>query len=510
MRGEKKDNIPTLNSILNGTSITLIGKILSAVFGYINFVLIARILGLEQFGLYSFVTVVLSFGFIISNFGLEQTLLKLLSKSKVKNKNEFYKILYTSNFLVIMASLFVVTFLYLLGLILKLNLTNVDIFLYTMLWVVPFQSFVFYIRILNQSNYKYFWATFPELLLRPLLFFIFLISIYLLNYKISSLVIGAYVSSYIISFLASLISLIKNNQVSIIKLFNPFQFLSFGLSRDVIKLAPQFLFIILLNQASQFFIVIIMSLFLKSESIGFFRSAEQTAIIISFILTSINLVFLPIISTIISEKNIDKLEIVYKRVTKWTLSIGGFLCLILMINANYILSLFGDQYSNYGYILCILAIGQLVNSGTGCCGNILMMSSEQKKMIYIVLLKVLFVLCLGFIFVLKFKLIGAAISTSLGDILFNLLISFTVFKKMGVHPFSQEYFKVILVLLFGGAFIYIIGEFVNFGFLKVIVSTSLLGITVSILLYYSSLDAIEIKIINKILYKIRFMWRFAK
>jgi O-antigen/teichoic acid export membrane protein len=173
-----------------------------------------------------------------------------------------------------------------------------------------------------------------------------------------------------------------------------------------------------------------------TSDVANFAVAQRTGMLITFVLTAVNIVMAPKFAALYEDGNIEDLREVSLNATKLTV-IGALPIVIVMILfPNFIISLFGGGFKDAGLYLQILAVGQFVNAITGSVGYLLSMSGNERDLRNSSLISGVSVLSLCLIFVPMYGALGAAFSTAFGVICQNLLASHFVNKRLGFSPFK--------------------------------------------------------------------------
>lgn len=423
-----------------GALLTMSGKIYNAFIGYVTLVFIARLLSVNDFGVYTFFLSLVTFLVVISSAGSENTLLSIVSKRKEQGHNFFQQTITSILYLVVFfSSIVILLMLISQGVIDEvLNIKNYNEILLIVIWVVFFQSIIIYFRALNQSEFLFFKAVVPENIIRPTILLVLIIQTFI--FKTSSL--ENISINYLLSFfLTAIIVVIWRRNT-----FRDIKIKDFSFDKETLRLSPQFMTIQLLTEASNFIPVFLIGIFLTSDFIGIFRAAQQTTILVSFILISVNMVFAPTIANLFNKNKLSELKSFYAKTTRWTFILGGYISIIVMLNSKFILGLFGSEYKEWNLLLVILSIGQLINASTGPSGYLLLMTNNQRFMIFFTLIQVFTVFLLAFLTVNLWGIYGIALSVSVGIVTLNVLQLIFVWRKLGIHPLSNQYLGVILTI----------------------------------------------------------------
>lgn len=189
-----------------------------------------------------------------------------------------------------------------------------------------------------------------------------------------------------------------------------------------------------------------MALFLSSQSflwvLGFFRSSEEVAVFsivvkLAALISTPTLLYKQVIAPFIAELffqgRIQELEKLIRPITTISFSVALFLGLIVFLKGRDLLSLvYGNFYAGGHFALSLIVIGQLISIGTGPCGQLMIMTGNQKKLLQISLLSGITSVIVSIFFVEKFGYVGAAIGLLTYMAMNNLITTYEGFRKIGV------------------------------------------------------------------------------
>lgn len=182
-----KISIPQLINKIGSTSfgalLTMSGKVYGAFINYITLVIIARILSVDDFGVYNFFISLVMFFSVIGSAGSENTLLSLVSKQKEKRSPSYYRTILSVFSLILVFSIIVIFVLILTQNLVGslVNIPGYNKLLYLVVGVIFLQSVIIYFRSLNQAELIFIKAILPENFIRPSLLLLFVICSLLLG-----------------------------------------------------------------------------------------------------------------------------------------------------------------------------------------------------------------------------------------------------------------------------------------------------------------------------------------
>jgi O-antigen/teichoic acid export membrane protein len=201
--------------------------------------------------------------------------------------------------------------------------------------------------------------------------------------------------------------------------------------------SSQLLFVVLLmNLFTQWGSQIVAGIFLPTSDVAYLALAQRVAMLVSFVLLAVNMVAAPKYTVLANENNIRGIEALSKYSVKVMLLIACPISVILLIYAEKIMLMFGEEYISASLPLAILVIGQLINVMTGSVSWILSMTGHEKDLrtVSYIIGPASILLCL--ILTPLFGVVGSAIAASLAVAMQNLGSAFMIKKRLGFYPFK--------------------------------------------------------------------------
>lgn len=185
--------------------------------------------------------------------------------------------------------------------------------------------------------------------------------------------------------------------------------------------------------------------FLHSKDAGIFGAAHTTAILGQVVLNSFVSIFAPIVSDLHNRGEKEKLENLYKVVTKWIFTLSFPLFVIMIHFAEEILNLsFGKNFVEGTTPLILISIGFLINSILGSAGFLTSMSGRPKfelaNLTVVFMINVVF--CI--LFIPKYGITGAAYATLISFVVLNIMRIVEVYFLFKMHPFELTLYKPLL------------------------------------------------------------------
>jgi len=193
--------------------------------------------------------------------------------------------------------------------------------------------------------------------------------------------------------------------------------------------------------------------FLRPEGdVGLFQAASQLAALSAIILAATYTIFTPMISRLFSRGEMENLNELYKISTKWALYLSLPLVAVLFIFSQDAIILFGGPAFKQGsLILEILIIGQLVNTASGAVAQLHLMLGYQTRWMWLSGSILLISLLMHWGFIVLWGLIGAALASASSIAFLNLAGLFQIKHLTGLWPYDRRYWKggLAFVIAFG-------------------------------------------------------------
>ncbi len=170
-------------------------------------------------------------------------------------------------------------------------------------------------------------------------------------------------------------------------------------------------------------------------------------------LTSVSLTFSPFVADLHHRGETERLDALYKQVTRWALAATIPVLLVLAVLPGPVLRVFGDEFGGGDEALRILIVGMIVPVMVGTVGFILIMAGRTgwDLVVYLggVVIDVGLALALARPGVLGIR--GAAIAQACTLTLSALARLFLVRRFLGIWPFDAGYARLLVPAALGAA-----------------------------------------------------------
>jgi O-antigen/teichoic acid export membrane protein len=177
--------------------------------------------------------------------------------------------------------------------------------------------------------------------------------------------------------------------------------------------------------------ILMLSHYMAPKDIGIYNSALKLASITLIALASINSISSPKFAEFFSKKDFNGLKDVVQKSTKLMFITSAPILLIFMVFPKTILGIFGPEFVSGYIVLILLCIARFVNSISGSVGHLMQMTNNQKTYQYVIIIAFIINLILNFLLIPKFGINGAALSSSIAMIFWNVTLVIIIKQKLG-------------------------------------------------------------------------------
>ncbi|MBK9639485.1 MAG: flippase [Bacteroidetes bacterium] len=177
---------------------------------------------------------------------------------------------------------------------------------------------------------------------------------------------------------------------------------------------------------------IAIGIYWSEAHVGFYDTAFKISSASAAILMAVNAIQAPTFAEIKSSNDQNRLKTYVYNSTRLLFYATAPITLIILLFPEFLLSLFGKEFSIAGSSLQILAAGNFINCITGSVGILLMMTGHQVQYNRIIIIAALLGISLNFILVPFMGIEGAAISSTVSKIFWNLAAVYYAYKKLGL------------------------------------------------------------------------------
>jgi len=189
---------------------------------------------------------------------------------------------------------------------------------------------------------------------------------------------------------------------------------------------------------------IMLGIMCSPGDVGIYSVASNIAMIILMFYGIFEASFSPIMAQLYHHGRIFKLKKIYNLVTFWGIWLAFLPCLCFLFFSREILSLFGNDFEIGRWVLIILTVAFFIEITFGLARQLLQMCGKQNIEFFNSLICIFVNLILNLILIPRFGIIGAALATSISLLVISLIRLFEIRIIFGFVPFSQKCLKFFI------------------------------------------------------------------
>ena len=185
--------------------------------------------------------------------------------------------------------------------------------------------------------------------------------------------------------------------------------------------------------------------YVTAEEVGVYSACVRVALAMVLFLTAVSYVFSPFVADLHARGERDRLDALFKAITRWTVAGTIPLLLLMLIVPQAILQVFGGgQFATGSGALRILVIGQAINVSVGAAGFVLIMAGRTGWDLVVYSVSAALDLTLAWLLVPRFGIEGAAAAKAITIAASNFLRLALVRRFVGIFPWDRTYARLIV------------------------------------------------------------------
>ncbi|MDO4880248.1 MAG: oligosaccharide flippase family protein [Capnocytophaga sp.] len=453
------------------------------IFTYIGFIigaintifLYTYFLSEKEYGLISYILSTSNILMPLMAFGVHQTFIKYYSSyNNDKEKQNFITLMLFLPIVMILLSTIITNIFYkeIFYFISKKNPEVGDYIYYILILsiiIAYFEVFCAWAKVhLRTTEGVFLREVFPRIFV-----FILLFGIYFQWYNFDFFIIGL----LFCYFIRTIIMLYISFKIELPKL-------SFRRLQNRNSILKYSIFIILSGSISSLFIDIDKFMLNQYVSLNEIAVYTVSVFIATFIVVpqrSIYQIISPIVAKNINSGNKKELKSIYKDSTETIFLISGIIFVLILSNKDQIYALLSSKsYENGNLVLFFMCLIKLLDTMNTTGNAILFNSNSYKYILYSGIFLLLSIIGLNMIFIPKWGINGAVISSFISFMLYNIIKIYYVYKESQLIPFSKEFLRNVLFIM-GLFFSFYYVSFPFIAIINILLKSVIIGI-VSILL----------------------------
>jgi len=252
--------------------------------------------------------------------------------------------------------------------------------------------------------------------------------------------------------------------------------------------------------------VLLLGRYTEPKTVGIYDAGSSLARLLQFPLNALEFVFLPIAGELYARSQSEELSRAYQVLTKWIFFLTFPIFLLLFTYPEQIITfLFGTRFVVAVPVLRILACGYLFHTLWGPNGILMIIIGMSREISLVSILGAIINILANYLLIKSYAqgAVGAAGATIVTYIALNILVSYIIFRKTCIQPFTYSYLKSIAGAVCVGGVFFLISESLPFSIwgLPLYLMTISTGYGV-ILLLTGSIDQEDISLLKTVLTRV--------
>lgn len=180
--------------------------------------------------------------------------------------------------------------------------------------------------------------------------------------------------------------------------------------------------------------LLILGAFVEPAELGLYSAAQRLSSLGSFIPIAFNLAIAPHVADLYSRKDLGRLQRLVTLSARATLLLTLPVALIFVFLGRFLLGVFGEEYVGAHGLLLILAVGMLFNAAMGSVGLLLTMTGHERAASLGIGFCLVLNLIVSLLLIPPFGVYGAAVAVSAYTIAWNVLFAVFVRRRTRIMP----------------------------------------------------------------------------
>ncbi|MDQ4096165.1 MAG: oligosaccharide flippase family protein [Actinomycetota bacterium] len=217
--------------------------------------------------------------------------------------------------------------------------------------------------------------------------------------------------------------------------------------------------------------------YVSDDAVGRYSAALRAGQTLVLFLTSVSLMFSPFVADLHSRGETERLDKLFKALTRWTLAATMPAFVLLAVAPGPVLKIFGSGFSTGSAesALLIILLGQFVNMATGSVGFVLIMVGRTGWDLTVYAASLALNLALAFWLCPRYGLVGAAIANAVTFALSKWARLVLVRRFVRIQPYNREYGRLVAPSLACAGVMWIVHSAVGGEGLVNLIATALAG-----------------------------------
>jgi O-antigen/teichoic acid export membrane protein len=194
--------------------------------------------------------------------------------------------------------------------------------------------------------------------------------------------------------------------------------------------------------------VLVLGAYTDAETVASYRVIQPVAALNLIVLQSFTLLFIPASARLFAREDHEGMRSLYWQTAAWV-AVASFpiFALTFALAEPLTVLLFEERYASSATYLAIIALGRYYDAALGFNGLTLRVFGNMRAVVAVNLVAAAINLVLLLVLIPPFGALGAAIATGSTLVVFNSLKQYALHRVVGVRLFEPEYLRVYLAII---------------------------------------------------------------
>jgi len=227
----------------------------------------------------------------------------------------------------------------------------------------------------------------------------------------------------------------------------------------------------------------VLTRYASDAEVGVYSAALRAGQVIVLFLTSVSLMFSPYVADLHNRGETERLDRLFKTLTRWTIAATIPLFLVLAVAPGTALRIFGDEFSGGETALLILLAGQFINIATGSVGFVLIMVGRTGWDLAVYAGSLALNLGLAFWLCPRYGMEGAAVANAVTFALSKWARLALVRRFVHIQPYDRDYGRLLAPTGVALAVMWLVHSTIGGGWAIDLFTTSSVGLIAYLVVY---------------------------
>ncbi len=416
-------------AVARGASIAIVIRVLGIGLGYVSEVILARLLGPSDYGVYSLVIAWITLLALVPPLGMHHAVVRFIPEYIARGDGGRLRGVIRSSLLLTTGLSLALAALGLLALYWLSQVVAIPHLMawYVGLWMLPLFAMLRLLWGMAIALRQVITALAPGLILEPILIVALAVALMASGQPaVAVMVLAAAAITRVIELVIQAIAMRRQGLpvAADRALYEARTWMLVGLPLLLFDA-----FSVILRQAD----VLMVGALMTPADVGMYGAALKTTGQVVFLMATVNIVVTPMLSSLYTQGDVKALQRLLYLAAHLSFWPALLVVVGLSVFAAPILRLFGPDFVAAQGPLIVLGLGQLVNASTGVVVGLLIVTGHHIRVTVVFAWSALLYLILTYLGIRFFGLMGAALSTAMTMSLWNIWLHRWTVKRLGLR-----------------------------------------------------------------------------